>query len=300
MNKIIFLFLLLTSTLFSQPNKTFYIDKNDKGGFNIYSNSGELLYEYTELNTDSVTLSTLDNIFYKTKTDNIGKQPVAVINLQDNGFNWLTLILSFVGIGGTLLAGLLTNRQNKKYQFEHYKRTTKDEEIDKWINELKNNISSFFNLINQFDIVLNNLNFKLNSTQNFPRDVLNSMVANNSSLELVYLNLNILLNTTDAGEKLLFKKLSNNYLTLLESAVVLQKKHRLFDDIRKLEKKISSESENTKLKEELNILKNEFEGNENQRESKHLEYLNIKNELTELVKSVITHKEQQKSPNKGK
>ena len=42
------------------------ITKNETG-FNIYSNPGELILEYTKQNCDSLSLSTLDDIYYTSK-----------------------------------------------------------------------------------------------------------------------------------------------------------------------------------------------------------------------------------------
>ena len=36
-------------------------------GFNIYSNTGELILEYTKQNCDSLSLKTLDDIYYTAK-----------------------------------------------------------------------------------------------------------------------------------------------------------------------------------------------------------------------------------------
>jgi hypothetical protein len=36
-------------------------------GFNIYSNTGELVLEYTQQNCDSLSLKTLDDIYYTAK-----------------------------------------------------------------------------------------------------------------------------------------------------------------------------------------------------------------------------------------
>lgn len=201
----IFLLVIFSSTLFAQSNRTFSIDKNNQSGYNIYNSSGELLYEFTKLNTDSATLKNLDQVFSKATLDKNGKQPIAVINLQEKGFDWVNLLIAVVGILGTLSAGLLTNRQNNKNQFEHYKRTFKDEEIDKWILELKNNISSFISLVNQLDTSINELHIKLNSRKNLSLDDAKKIVDFVHSMELIELNSNILLNNSDAQEKSLLK-----------------------------------------------------------------------------------------------
>jgi len=49
------------------------IVKHD-GGFNIYSNTGELILEFTKQNSDSASLETLDYI-YETAKDFYNKKP---------------------------------------------------------------------------------------------------------------------------------------------------------------------------------------------------------------------------------
>jgi biotin synthase-like enzyme len=74
MKKLIFLLLIAVSfagCIKKEENKMdlraqVYIVKTDQG-FNIYSNIGELLFEYTKQNCDSSSLKTLNNIYETAK-----------------------------------------------------------------------------------------------------------------------------------------------------------------------------------------------------------------------------------------
>ena len=112
MAKLFPLFIIFTSMLFAQQDKTFQISKNDQGGYNIYSNTDSLLYEFTSLNTDSSTLETLDMIFSGASKNT--KQTVAVINLQEKGFDSTLVAVAIISAGVPFLIFFFTNiRKNK-------------------------------------------------------------------------------------------------------------------------------------------------------------------------------------------
>lgn len=79
MKYILYLVLLISTTLFPQETRHISIQKNNQGGFDIIRN-GELIYEYTNKNTDSSTLSTLNNIYFEATKDSSLSTGIMIIN----------------------------------------------------------------------------------------------------------------------------------------------------------------------------------------------------------------------------
>lgn len=120
MKLFLILFTLLSATSLPQQ-KYFQIEKNNHGGFNIYDNNNAILYEFTKKNIDSLSLSTLNDIFLKADKSKSDKQQVAVINLQEKGVDYSNIIIALAsiisGLGG-LWVGYIFNKKSQKSNSE--------------------------------------------------------------------------------------------------------------------------------------------------------------------------------------
>lgn len=138
MKYLILIVALLPFLLFPQSDlsKRLTIDKNNQGGFNIYNSSGDLLSEHTKKNTDSLTLETLNDIFFEADGNN--RSEIAVINLQGKGFDWTTIVISALGLLGTLAGYWYGNKLSERTQLKYFRRTYEIEKRQTWLNNLKN------------------------------------------------------------------------------------------------------------------------------------------------------------------
>lgn len=133
MYKYLLLLLILSTTSYPQQ-KYFQIEKNHQGGFNIFSNSGELLYKYTKMNTDSLSLSTLDDIFF-TADSFVSDEPtkIEIVNLPE-GTWWDDLMPIFSVIIGVFFGWL--------FSFFSQKTLTKQQSNirrkENWLNDFIN------------------------------------------------------------------------------------------------------------------------------------------------------------------
>jgi len=141
--KYILFILVLTATTYPQEQKNIQIEKNKEGGFNIYDNSGKLLQEVSQDNTDSLTLEKLEYIFSGSDTLNNNKQPITIFNLQGNSSNWMLLIVAILGICGTFASGYFTNKWNKKAQIEQLQKQTKIQIKKEWLDLVMSYVSDF-------------------------------------------------------------------------------------------------------------------------------------------------------------
>lgn len=132
--------------------KKINIDKNDKGGFNVYNSDGELLYEYSILNTDSAKLEILNDLFLEATIDR-DKSEFTLIDVSKKGFDWGIVLVALLGLIGTFSAGYFTNKWNSKSQQEQYKRIVFVENRKEWVKNLQNNVAEFIGIMYEFDLV---------------------------------------------------------------------------------------------------------------------------------------------------
>jgi len=204
MKKILFLLFVLPIIINPQtePTKKIYIEKNKSGGFNLYNSDKEILWKSYKENTDSVTLDLLNDVYMDAKSG-IDKPEVTLVNLNEKGFDWLTLIIAILGIGGTFSSGYFVNRWNSKSQLERYKNTVQIDNVKKWISDLQENIAKFIGLNYEFYFssdVLESKNF-LDVSRMETAKVLNE-------IELVTSKISFVLNINNVLENKLFLKIS--------------------------------------------------------------------------------------------
>ena len=128
MKKFLFLFILIPALTNSQPeiqkSKKIYIEKKVEGGFRFYNSDKELLYEFTSRNTDSLSLSTLEDIFEGLSTEE--NKPISVIidNIPEPESGWVEVFkIVFATVIGGLILWLFQYftqvKQNRKQEFEN-------------------------------------------------------------------------------------------------------------------------------------------------------------------------------------
>lgn len=112
MKYILFLVILISTTLFPQETRHISIQKNNQGGFDIIRN-GELIYEYTNKNSDSSTLSTLNNIYFEATKDSSLSTGINISNVPPEASTDYTgaIIAVAVVFFSYMTARFLYNRQ---------------------------------------------------------------------------------------------------------------------------------------------------------------------------------------------
>lgn len=166
--KIILFVLIITGSIFSQQ-KYLSIEKNSQGGFKFYNNSGEHIFEFISQNADSATLANLNKMF--DKADKNEKQQIAVINLQENGFDYNILIVSLSTLAGIFL-GWILNRKSSKHQ-------TLLQNKKEWLDKFRSKASETLSLIYSF-----NYNLKV-VTENKATDELSKNILSASQKFLI-------------------------------------------------------------------------------------------------------------------
>ena len=126
------------SVLAHNDKRTVTIDKNNEGGFNIYNNSGELIYEYTEQNADSSTLKTLNDIFIEAELVNDKLAKVEIVNIPQDSF-WNKYAPYFSVLVGVFFGWLFSHYSQRKLIREQFK-----------LQQKKDWFSDFFNISNEF------------------------------------------------------------------------------------------------------------------------------------------------------
>lgn len=128
--------ILSFSVLAQNEKRTVTIDRNNQGGFNIHSNSGELLNEYTKNNCDSTTLETLNDIFFEGDSlkDKITK--VEIVNLPEKSILESPIVTVVIGVFFGWLFSFLSQKFLNKQQFKLQQK--KD-----WLNEFIKSVSEF-------------------------------------------------------------------------------------------------------------------------------------------------------------
>lgn len=156
MKKIILLFIMVPIFLFSQAEnhkaKTFYIDKNNQGGFNIYNSEGELVYGYTKRNTDSLSLQTLDEIFFEADSLNDKLTKVEIVNIPQNSLYdkyapYLSVLI------GVFFGWLFSYFSQKKLIREQFKLQQQKE----WLAQFIETTANFSSALNAFESVLSTI-----------------------------------------------------------------------------------------------------------------------------------------------
>lgn len=141
--KILFLILLISCSLYAQ-HKYFQIEKNTQGGFNIFDNSDELLYKYTKQNTDSFSLETLNNIFFKTKALTEIPTKVEITNIPENSF-WQIIFPLISVLSGVMIGWILSYFSQKRLIREQFLLHQKENQLNDFINVMSEfNSYSFF------------------------------------------------------------------------------------------------------------------------------------------------------------
>lgn len=117
--KIILMIFVFGTILSAQPNesKTVAIEKS-KSGYNIYSTDGTLWFEYTIQNSDSSTLSTLNQIYIDVKnvdSANTNKIPVVILPSPSSNLTfWIAIISPTFALIGIVIGWFLTDRTKRK------------------------------------------------------------------------------------------------------------------------------------------------------------------------------------------
>ncbi|OGU36913.1 MAG: hypothetical protein A2315_02700 [Ignavibacteria bacterium RIFOXYB2_FULL_35_12] len=219
--------LLISLSIFAQNEKrTVTFDKNTQGGFNIYSNSGELLYAYNKKNCDSTTLETLNDIFFKGDSKN--KSEVAVINLEEKGFDWSNIIIACATFIGTLGGLLLGNRLSKITQLDYYRRTLEVERRKEWIAHLGNYVAEYIGLTNEIyyqiqTMALYNESPLKSQFHEVICDSIKSCSITYKELQVLFIKINLLLNSENKKHDELYgvlKKADKVIMKLYESMVM--------------------------------------------------------------------------------
>jgi hypothetical protein len=236
MKLILIITVVYSLSIFAQNEKrTVTIDKNNQGGFNIYNSKGELVTEYSKRNTDSLSLETLNNIFFKADSKNTLVVPI--INLQEKRFDWTTIIIAFLGLVGTFSAGFYTNKLNSKSQVNQFLLQQRIERKKEWLNDFSNNAS-----ILQAKLVrLNQILFRYIHNRNSTDEIEKAMFEN-ARKSLIEVNENITEDINNAMNNFTFllgsldeedlKEKLKNLLNLITDKL---NKHELInDDVRLL------------------------------------------------------------------
>ena len=137
MKIIILIFIILSFSVLAQNEKRIVIiDENNQGGFNIYSNSGELLYEFTKQNTDSSTLKTLDDISLEADSLSDKVTKVEIINPPEKSFldRYAILINALSVLFGVFVGWLFSYFSQKKLIGEQFKLQQEKDWLSEFIN----------------------------------------------------------------------------------------------------------------------------------------------------------------------
>ena len=204
---------------------------------------------------------------------------------------------SIPGIIVGLILGSVGYFWNSRTQLKHYKRTSKDEEIDKWILELKNSVSKLIIEGNQFVADTAKLNFDLKNNLEYSDKHIK--VLKNFLIEMELLNLNLTILLDDKGPEKELYTIVAKYINLLKQlSDKIHKKVKLIIEIFDAEKRISRGSKDAKLLKKVKKLKQELSKVENAfiRNIKMPDLL--KEKIAELTKSIVISKQKEKSSNK--
>lgn len=155
--------LLFAATLFPQETRNISIQKNNQSGFDIIRN-GELIYEYTSKNTDSLTLSTLDYIYFEATKDSSLSTGINVINIPpEDKTNWVPFALAAIAIIGSLGAGYYGNKWSSITQLNHYNRQVRAENKRAWLERVRIEGTRIISLISSVLSAVETLERDLNS-----------------------------------------------------------------------------------------------------------------------------------------
>lgn len=249
MKKILIILALFTSLSYPQQiDKQLLINKNNQGGFNFYSNSGELLYEYSKENADSSALATLEKIYNTAKFDSTYTQPVAVFNLESSEMDYSIILVAFLGLCGTIGGLLLGNHLSNKSQLKLFRVQQKHQYKKEKLDRIKEKYSVFIaKALHQNNIILR---YSKNEykTDPFSRELFiqaKKLVINNTQmiedLNKALFDFELLLDDTEINKKIhdltekitdnqnVFKPIENEEvdLTKLVKAYVLQKEKEI-------------------------------------------------------------------------
>ena len=296
MGKITLLILLFFSIAFSQTNKNFSIDRNNKGSYIIYNSSGKLLYKFTHLNTDSTLLRTLDEIYSKADTNKNLNEPIIIPDTQEGVFNWTLIIVAFLGILGTLLSPIITNKLNRKGQFEHYKRTSKGELIDKNILELKSYLSSIVGDFETFRIFVLGIDVTSETKHIVTRKATSRYGKFIKKIESQLFNLKLILGGNDNEDTLydVLRNIYKNYMSLMRNIRIKSGRNK---KLRELNAMASNNSNDELLTEEIKGINENLKTIQEKIDSLYKENEALRNGINKTVKSIITKWEQDKYSN---
>jgi hypothetical protein len=205
----------------------------------------------------------------------------------------IAIVSGIIGIIG----GYLINKWNSKSQLEHYKRTSKDKQIDIWINELKNYVSQVISEGNQFIGDILELYVGSDHDLTYSDKHLEALKKFLNEIEL--LNLNLLILLADSGsEKELYDKM-DEYTTLLKGlSNKITGRIQLKSQIIELEKKISKGSLERSLSKNTKKLKVDLLDLDNNIKKRTKKTDSLKSKIAELTKSIVIAKQQEKSSSK--
>lgn len=206
-----------------------------------------------------------------------------------NNQNLITglIIGAIISIISGIVVGYFLNRFNNRSQVQQYKRTLKDDQIDKEISELKNATSSIMKECYKLNDFTSNLLYAFN--YDLPKVENHNIALDNFTLNMnaQLFNLKLLLGSNKT-EIDFYYNVEKYYVQLIEFAHDVNKKINVQINIAQLEHITDKEIEKKKLEEKLVQL------DKNARESAN-EVLILEPEIVLSLKSFIDKKEKEKS-----